>query len=608
MITRRNYFIIVVLMVVMFVLFQFSQMLKDSENNYNTNQYSSLEAPERNEWIQHEFDLESLTGIEDDSYILFLGKKDSAIGSIVSQWTLYSKRDVAVCSDASKLDVLSIAKPEFVIVDSDSIDFEKDASKLYEIANNGYSIVFCNMPSFDVISKVEGLQDFFGISYLYKESVTASGIKLFSGFLLGGEVIYQPEKESEVKRQDLNLDMPWYVLSGGSKTYMVGLTDELADDYVYKNDYYPAIIWRHSLQNAQIFCVNGDYMSDTAGLGILSSMINELTPYQIYPIVNAQNTLVIDYPIMADENEEEFNEIYSRSLERFQIDVTWPSLVTLAEKNGLKYTCFLTPKYNYDDKAEAQYSIYDNLLLLFKERDNEVGMSLEYEGNISVDDKLEYDKTYYDGLENKYEFTSAFMYLSDLDSIDSLIKEQYVRNVRTIACDQDVYVPILSYLSDDITLQSLTSNTKNFTYSRDLMLKSIETALGYDNAKLNMSDVAWPEDEGDQWENIYNDMSSSVSTYWTKFRVFDRTTLTEADQRVRNFLNLSYTETRQENEITLSVDGVNGQTCWFILRTHGEKIDEIDGATYEEIEENAYLIEVNSSEVSIILKNTKTIE
>ena len=606
MISRRNFFIILIILGTVFFLFQFSQVIRHYENDYDHNEYRELEIPENKEWKNLEFSIDSPDmDLQGEDYVLFVGKRDTNEGSIVSQWTNYSKRNLLITDSVQKYDKGSFTLPEFLLIDSEYVDFKEDLQKIKSISESGVPVVFLNLPDVKTVKTVSGLKDFLGISFIKEEKITVEGIKLFSGFLLGGETIYQPKREKEEKRQDLDLEMPWYVTAGGTKTYMVGLLDEYFKDFEQKNEYIPAIVWRSSHNSSQVFCVNGDFMSETTGLGILSAIAYEMTDYQLYPIVNAQNTLVINYPLMTNENDEKFNEIYSRSIDSFQIDVAWPSLVALAEQNSLKYTCFMAPKYNYSYPADPQYTRYGNMLWLFKEEGTEVGYSLEHDPNTNLLSKLKVDKDYYDVIENRYDCTSAFMDLSDVDQLNEAIKNPYVKNVRTIACDENIDLPILSYLTDDITLQSLTSNTKNFTYSRDLMLKSIETALGYDNAKLNLSDVAWPESTDDQWENIYNDMASSLATYWRIFKVFDNTTLTESDQRVRTFLNLSCDYERSGDTISLHVDGTDGETCWFMLRTHGEKIESVEGADFVKVEKDAYILTINEDDVKINVKSTE---
>ena len=199
--------------------------------------------------------------------------------------------------------------------------------------------------------------------------------------------------------------------------------------------------------------------------------------------------------------------------------------------------------------------------------------------------------------------------MDEKNLLTTAMKYSYLKNVKTFACDEDVQVPILSYLTDDVTLQSLTSNTENFTYSKDLMLKSVETALGYDNAKLDFSSIAWPEDESDYWENIYNDMSSSLGTFWKPYRAFDRTTLSESDQRVRVFLNVEAKSEKTDDEIKVSVSNRENQTAYFVLRTHGYDIESVsDGCQFTKIEDYAYLLAIDSDEIAVKLVNSLDIK
>ncbi len=610
MVSRRSFLAITIIMVIICVMFQYVQVVRSSENDYFDNPYSDLKLPERHEWQPIDYKEAERTGIipwEDGGYVLFIGDDTSPIGSVVSQWASYSKRQMYARKSLEGFTVAKFKSPEFIILDSNYINFDKDLSRLYELTDKGISIVFCNLPSVEVLEANDSLKDFMGINYIKEPSVTVEGMKLFGGFLLGGETIYEPEKKEDERRQDLDLEVPWIVTGGGTKTYMVGIMDDYYKKYAFKNEYFPAIIWRNSLGNAQVFCVCGDYMNTTGGIGILSAMIYELSDYSIYPVVNAQNTLLVDFPLMADENREEFTKIYSRTALSFQNDVIWPTLISLDEKYKLKYTCFMSPKYNYQDPAEPGYDFYEFYLKNFNERGSELGISLEHDDNVELADKLYYDTGYYDTIAKRYVCSSAFLNINDIDKLEEAVQNPHVKHVKTIACAEDINTPILSYINDDITLQCLTSSAKNLTYKRDLMLKSVETALAYDNAEMNFSDVYWPSGDGDHWENIYNDMSSSLATYWRPFRVFARTSLTESDQRVRVFLNLGCEYSREQNCISLKVSGRDGNTGYFMLRTHGEEIVSMSKGSFEKIEDDAFLITLDDDETEIYLKPTDTL-
>ena len=82
------------------------------------------------------------------------------------------------------------------------------------------------------------------------------------------------------------------------------------------------------------------------------------------------------------------------------------------------------------------------------------------------------------------------------------------------------------------------------------------------------------------------------------------TTLSESDQKVRRFLALDYSSTREDNLIDLKIANFEKE-AWFLLRTHDESIKEINGASYEKVEKNVYLINAFSSHVEIEMKKNE---
>ena len=68
--------------------------------------------------------------------------------------------------------------------------------------------------------------------------------------------------------------------------------------------------------------------------------------------------------------------------------------------------------------------------------------------------------------------------------------------------------------------------------------------------------------------------------------------------RIRRFLALDYTDSRTGNVIRLETEG-GGGTVWFILRTHNESVESVEGGSFKKLEDGAYLIEVSDREAVI---------
>ena len=591
MVSRRNYFSIIVMMAVLFFMFQFSQIIKDSGNRYDVNAFAVSEEEMPSGEYKWEPAGEAVT-LYDGGYVLFLGEKDSELGTMVTQWCNYTKRDLIIkkINEYKKPEVL----PELILVDSLASDVGRKSVMLEPIMKLEIPVVFCNLPDVEAIQKTPRLQQMLGIREIREAETEIEGIRLFDGFLLGGEAVYEATTLKEQKRQDLDLTVPWFLTGSGTKTYMVGIKDE----EVVEREEFPCLIWRNTYENTKVYAVSGDYMSSLAGLGILSAFVYELEPYEIYPVVNAQNITIANFPGFSEENAEELVRLYSRSPKMIFQDIMWPSISAMTETNELKLTCLFNPQYDYADGLEPEPEAVTFYLQQLKELTSEAGISLKYE-NVSFDEMLRQDTAFYQATGNQYQYQAVFAELAELENIQrSVGKTGLLEKVKTVVCDYDRERPLISYLTDGVTLQYITGNAEEHTYMDNLIARGIQTALGYSNVLLDLHDAIWPQEVADEWQNLYDTMSSNVQTYWTGKGGFEETTLSESDVRIRTLLNLDYKDGRTDDTIVLQVSNAT-QPAWFLLRTHAEKIVEVRGGEYQKLEKDVYLIKVLEEMVEI---------
>ena len=158
-----------------------------------------------------------------------------------------------------------------------------------------------------------------------------------------------------------------------------------------KDNLLPAVIWRYGTTNSKVFCVNDDFLTDVSGIGILSAMTAQISDYEIYPVVNAQNLVAADMPAFSSENEEKMQELYAQAASAVYREIIWPSLVALQETTGAKLTCMVSPQFTYDDEQEPDGSEVAYYLKQLKEQDGELGWSATNRSNLSVSEKLTLD-------------------------------------------------------------------------------------------------------------------------------------------------------------------------------------------------------------------------
>lgn len=600
MVSRRKFFSIAIMMFVLLFMFQFSMVLRDRQNTDDVN--SNL-APKQNDgknvWKNEELDPASV-GTTDRRYVLFVGDSSSDMAEAVSRWCTYAKWDISKCSSMEKFKENDKNLPGMLILESEKYALDDNLKKIEELEQKGVIIVFGCLEDPKNIEKNQELQDFLGIYKIVSKKTELTGAKLFEGLLLGGEVIYEtPEDKDERDRQDLQLNVPWYQVGSGTKTYMVGLLDQSKQKETVENEELPTLIWRNGIRNGSIFCVVGDYMKDSTALGLLDGMVAEASSYYIYPVVNAQNLSMINFPVFADENNEQMMELYSQSITGMARDIMWPSLISIVEKGGLKMTCFMQPQTNYEDGIEPTSKDLVFYLKQMKEQNAEAGLSLQYKNAESLRDKLNQDAEFFRKADSSYKYGAAYTEEKDLDTVKALMNTELMKNVSTLVCEYTEDEPVISYCTDSVTLQSVTSDGMNYTYSDDIRMRSIQSSLGYTNVMLNMQKIFWPERKKDRWQIMQKRFSSNLLTYWKNFTGFDSTTLSESNTRTRTFLNLDFSETRTDDEITLKT---SESGSWFILRTHGEEIEEIEGGTQKKLEDNVYLIQAQDTTVKIQVK------
>ena len=364
MVSRRNYLTIAMMFVILLFMFQFTGVMKEQLSEYESNEY----ADDTTTSFQRSDAFLAEQTSADACEVIYVGEAGGAEESVVKTWCSYRKRTFFCSSSLALLDSLQDDALQVLVVDGSKVTSEEEVAVLRREAQMGVTVIFATLPQSSVIREYRDLRELLGIRAVIADEIPLAGMHLFSGFLLGGEEIYEVAEPGEEERQDMNPSVPWYTTGAGTKTYMVGtLSDETIEQTVdneiraqyagmeeeaAKNSLLPAILWRNSVDTAKIFCVNGDYLADISAVGILDAMMGETYDYDIYPVINAQNLVIADLPAFVSENEEEMQKRYSQSAQAVYQEIVWPSLTSIASRTGAKMTCMMTPQFTYTDEEE----------------------------------------------------------------------------------------------------------------------------------------------------------------------------------------------------------------------------------------------------------------
>ena len=609
MVSRRNYLTIAMMFVILLFMFQFTGVMKEQLSEYESNEYAGDTSTSLQRSDAFLAEQSSAGGCE----VIYAGEAEGAVESVVKTWCSYRKRTLFCSSSIAQLDSLQDDALQVLVVDGSKVTSEEEVEVLRRQVQAGVTVIFATLPQSSVIKEYPDLRELLGIRAVIADEIPLTGMHLFSGFLLGGEEIYEATTPGEEERQDMNPSVPWYTTGAGTKTYMVGtLSDETIEQTVdneiraqyagmeeeaAKNSLLPAILWRNSVDTAKIFCVNGDYLADAGGVGILDAMMGEAYDYDIYPVINAQNLVIADLPAFVSENEEEMQKRYSQSVQAVYQEIVWPSLTSIASRMGAKMTCMMTPQFTYTDGEMPDGEKVSYYLKQLKEDHAEAGLSADSREEFSLSEKMRQDQTFWQTYAPSYRFLSLYA-----DGEESLKEESAIpAEIRTVALGSGSGEAV-GYLNENVTLQPSTSTGIRHTFLDDFKVKCMETALAYSNIALDLYSVTYPEGDEDSWEKMSKKIAANLGTYWKAYEAFDATTLAESDVRIRRFLALDYKQQRTDNVITLSIEH-REDAAWFLLRLHGEEVTEVAGGSFEEIEDGVYLILAAEDEISVKVQN-----
>lgn len=612
MVSRRNYLTIAMMFVILLFMFQFTGVMKEQLSEYESNEY----ADDTTTSFQRSDAFLAEQTSADACEVIYVGEAGGAEESVVKTWCSYRKRTFFCSSSLALLDSLQDDALQVLVVDGSKVTSEEEVAVLRREAQMGVTVIFATLPQSSVIREYRDLRELLGIRAVIADEIPLAGMHLFSGFLLGGEEIYEVTEPGEEERQDMNPSVPWYTTGAGTKTYMVGtLSDETIEQTVdneiraqyagmeeeaAKNSLLPAILWRNSVDTAKIFCVNGDYLADISAVGILDAMMGETYDYDIYPVINAQNLVIADLPAFVSENEEEMQKRYSQSAQAVYQEIVWPSLTSIASRTGAKMTCMMTPQFTYTDEEEPDGENVTYYLKRLKEEHAEAGLSADSREGIPLSEKIKQDQTFWQTYAPSYRFLSLYA-----DGVKSIGEESALpAEIRTVALGSGASEAV-GYLNENVTLQPSTSSGIRHTFLDDFKVKCMETALGYSNITLDLYSVTYPEGDEDSWEKMSKKIAANLGTYWKAYEAFDATTLTESDVRIRRFLALDYKQQRTGNVIILSLEH-REDAAWFLLRLHGEEVTEVAGGSFEEVEDGVYLILAEEDEVSVEVQTGET--
>ena len=601
MLSKRVYFTVSSLMMLVLFMFQFSGIIRKKYNNFDENKYAVSEKNDLNNnnvftvLTDEDKVVKSISG-----YIVYIGDINTKTGNTVYEWCNYTKRNLLVYKTVSQYHRYNEKYPDAVLIDSDYVNIDSDIDTFSLLTDYGINLVFCTLPSYSAISENQRFEQLCGISP-HRESVNASGLKLYSGFLLGGEAWYTKENDPDGKFQNMKLTMPWYNTSNATKTYMSAVV-ESEDGSKIDNEDQPAVIWRKSHDHAYVFCINGDYIKDISGIGILTAIMSESKDLDIYPVVDSQSVIVNNFPMFSFENDDAVEKYYLRNTSSLLENVIWPDISNLAESTGARFTFMAAPQINYSDNNLVSVREMDYFFRLFSEISSEAGLTTTRDDATSIDEKLTADAGIFSNYLSNYKFTSIIARKDELENVLSS-KNSLIDDVNTIVTDSQDYggTKLFSYVNDNVINVECPVTSDKYTYSDDFRQRCFQTALAYTNIEFNMTGVCNPDDEKELWNEEIKSKSTALTSYMKNSKMFTKCSISQADKHIREFMAADYSYKQNSSYVSLDITGAQ-DTARFIVRLRTGEVENVSGAVCTKVEKGVYLITAQSKHVEMTIK------
>lgn len=601
MLSKRVYFTVSALMMLVLFMFQFSGIIRKKYNNFDENKYAVSEKNDLNKnnvftvLTDEDKVVKSISG-----YIVYIGDINTKTGNTVYEWCNYTKRNLLVYKTVSQYHRYNEKYPDAVLIDSDYVNIDSDIDTFSLLTDYGINLVFCTLPSYSAISENQRFEQLCGISP-HRESVNASGLKLYSGFLFGGEAWYTKENDPDGKFQNMKLTMPWYNTSNATKTYMSAVV-ESEDGSKIDNEDQPAVIWRKSHDHAYVFCINGDYIKDISGMGILTAIMSESKDLDIYPVVDSQSVIVNNFPMFSFENDDAVEKYYLRNTSSLLENVIWPDISNLAESTGARFTFMAAPQINYSDNNLVSVREMDYFFRLFSEISSEAGLTTTRDDATSIDEKLTADAGIFSNYLSNYKFTSIIARKDELENVLSS-KNSLIDDVNTIVTDSQDYggTKLFSYVNDNVINVECPVTSDKYTYSDDFRQRCFQTALAYTSIEFNMTGVCNPDDEKELWNEEIKSKSTALTSYMKNSKMFTKCSISQADKRIREFMAADYSYKQNSSYVSLDITGAQDMTR-FIVRLRTGDVENVSGAVCTKVEKGVYLITAQSKHVEMTIK------
>lgn len=382
------------------------------------------------------------------------------------------------------------------------------------------------------------------------------------------------------------------------------------------------------------FVVDNFGMCDKAYRGLYAASLSLFTEVFVYPVINGSTFYLDDFPSQIPDGTNEYIlRDFHTTVRDFYLNIWWPDMMNLCDKYGLKYTGLAIECY--DDAVDgsttanpdtATFTQLGNMLL---RKGGELGYHGYNHQPLALGNK-NYHYIYDYQTWNSYDaMKTAFQEL--VDFCDKLFPSVHLsvyvppsnlltEEGRQMLIQEFPQIRTLSgvYLPDDIldfTLMQEFEVDETGLVDQPRIISGCDIddymTLGafselnfhYVNNHFTHPDDALDPERGAShgWKELYRRFNSYLDWLYTSAPSLRNTTGTELSAAIQRFAAVTPLKTLNGNTMTLDIENFYDD-AQFLIRFNEREPESVTGGTLSHLTGNLYLLEAETSQVTITLK------
>ena len=480
-----------------------------------------------------------------------------AIGKDMATIYGYVKQPAKVYRSIDEITDTELNSYYSIAIATADVDDIGSLDRLLEYNKNGGHLMFTQMPS-QSAGNYARLEPYLGIYENGAPYIHEDGFEFYEGLLLGGP--YAAE-DTEILTNPVKL-------YGKCKTYGVCIDEEIV-----RNEDKNPIVWRTYNEKGAIFVVNGPFMTEKEGLGLLVGFLSDLRENFLYPIINAKATVLNNFPYITSTNDEHLKERYNRVMKDFVRDIMWADLVSIMRDSNLAYTCYVSES-DYSSGKEYNKELLEFLARELSRNKGELGYTVPKGTPSSIPALLKRDSEFFKNTLNSYKIKTfsakeSFPFTDNKSLLSGSFPE-----IATLTAD--LHTVDFGYTEDKTLTVPYTSRGFYNTDAQRWSAANMVTVMG---VLIHEMDMDLPIQDNDP-DHVWREAAVEVSKYlnWQKWKYgwMPSYKMSEFSKHVQNYLHMNVTITYEESKTRDGVDKIHGKIenfsgeGTFLMRTEKE--------------------------------------